>query len=149
MAFANRKEADRFLHGIVERYQLCQRWCGLHKRDGACFHYHLKTCLGACVGEEPAGTYNSRVAEALRTFYFDHPDFLMVEPGRDPGEVAVVAIREGHYRGFGFVEEMILERGDMAAVQAAITPRVDNADIRRIINTYRRQHPDLDIRVLP
>lgn len=65
--FRSRKQAQNKLLELVHEHQLCQKLCGLEKRQGgACFGFQLKKCRGACCGNEAATSYNLRLQLALQ-----------------------------------------------------------------------------------
>ena len=53
-AFDNREGAKKKLIDLCEKYTLCQKLCGLYNSQGACFHYEVRQCNGACIGAEHA-----------------------------------------------------------------------------------------------
>lgn len=66
--FRSRKQALDTLLQLTQQHQLCQKLCGLEKRQhGSCFGFQLKKCRGACCGAESVASYNLRVALALQT----------------------------------------------------------------------------------
>lgn len=140
LSFTNRPEGEEFLLKLMSRYQLCQKLCHFHKTGGACFHYHLKLCRGACIGLEPAEIYNRRVGQALGQFDYTYANFLIIGAGRREEERSVVDVEKGVYRGFGFFEPA-LAGDDIAALKSAVQFREDNQDVRRIIRRYLKSHP--------
>lgn len=140
LSFTNRREGEEFLLKLMSRCRLCQKLCHFHKTKGACFHYHLKLCRGACIGLEPAEVYNRRVQQALGQFDYAHANFLIIGPGRREEERSVVDVEKGIYRGFGFFEPA-MAGDDIAALKAAVQFREDNQDVRRIIRRYLHGHP--------
>lgn len=140
LSFTNRPEGEEFLLKLMSRYQLCQKLCHFHKTGGACFHYHLKLCRGACIGLEPAEIYNRQVGQALGQFDYTYANFLIIGAGRREEERSVVDVEKGVYRGFGFFEPA-LAGDDIAALKSAVQFREDNQDVRRIIRRYLKSHP--------
>lgn len=63
--YDKRAAAKTSLLTIVKTFDLCPKLCGLEKAKGACFSYQLKRCKGACIGKEPAETYNRRLLLAF------------------------------------------------------------------------------------
>ncbi|MED5509596.1 MAG: exonuclease domain-containing protein [Pseudomonadota bacterium] len=64
--FRSRKQAQNTMLELIQTHQLCQKLCGLEKRqNGACFGFQLKKCKGACCGKENAASYNLRLRLAL------------------------------------------------------------------------------------
>ena len=134
------------LNHMVRELELCSRFCHLNPGRGACFHYHLKQCHGACCDQESAEDYNQRALQAkerLRTV-FDQ-DFFIIDQGRSPSEHAVVLVREGHFCGFGFIDEQdLLTPEDLSN---AIKNYPGYPETARIIQRFLSDHPK--IRVLP
>lgn len=97
--------ARAWLDSIARQFQLCTKLCNLESQDHACFQYSIKKCFGACIGEELPETYNERVEEALAVLYRGLTgSFFLLEPGRHDSEQAVVAVQDGQYLGFGFID---------------------------------------------
>lgn len=64
--FRSRKQAEKKLLELVQQFQLCQKLCGVEKRQhGPCFGFQLRKCKGACCGQEAASHYNLRLQMAL------------------------------------------------------------------------------------
>lgn len=59
--FTTRGKAKRSLNELLKTHSLCPKLLGLEKSKGACFHYQLKKCKGACIGKEDTTTYNTRL----------------------------------------------------------------------------------------
>jgi len=65
--FRSRKQAEKKVLELIQEQQLCQKLCGVEKRQrGACFGYQLKKCRGACCGKESSSAYNLRLELALQ-----------------------------------------------------------------------------------
>jgi DNA polymerase-3 subunit epsilon len=70
--YPRRGKAKESLETILRTYELCPKLMGLEKCSGACFLYQLKRCRGACIGIEPAETYNSRLNIAFERRSIKH-----------------------------------------------------------------------------
>lgn len=128
------------LEWAVEQFELCRRLSGLETGKGACFHFHLKKCKGACAGQESADDYNERArqaAERLQTGFEE--DFLLIERGRTPQERAVVLVREGQLAGYGFVETS--EGLSLEELLDAVRHMPGNPETTRIIQGYLHRRP--------
>ena len=68
--FTSKEKTKSKLSSLVETYGLCQKLSGLYETDGACFHYQVGICKGACCGKESAEEYNERAARATEEFIF-------------------------------------------------------------------------------
>lgn len=133
--FQNITDARASLSRLVERHWLCQKLCGLYETEGACFHYEIRQCNGACIGKESPGIYNNRVTKAIGTFYYDNKNLLIIDQGRNQIERSVVRIENGKYIGFGYlnVEESYVH---IDSFLDCIKIYEDNRDIHQIIKTY-------------
>lgn len=136
--YSSIQEGRNHLYALTENFTLCQKLCGLYDTEGACFHYQIHQCEGACVGEEPAETYNDRVNEALENYHFGQQSFFVVNNGRNEDEKAVVKVENGKYIGFGFVEEEFSDK-NINCLHECIESYMDNREVRQIINSYLKK----------
>jgi len=137
--FQNKAEARAILSKLIERHWLCQKLCGMYDTEGACFHYEIRQCNGACIGKESPDIYNKRVVKALSAFYYEQKNMLIIDKGRENHERSVVQLENGKYIGFGFLntEESYLQLED---IRDCIRIYEDNRDIQQIIRTYLNRH---------
>ena len=137
--FQNKTEARQTLSRLIERHWLCQKLCGMYDTDGACFHYEIRQCNGACIGKEPAEVYNRRVMKALSSFYYQQKNILIIDKGREESERSVVQLENGKYIGFGYLNtsESYLQLDD---ILDSIRIYEDNRDVQQIIRTYLNGH---------
>jgi DNA polymerase-3 subunit epsilon len=131
----NYHRAQGFLYRQVEKFALCLKMCELHKIKGPCFDYQLRRCKGACIGQEPAESYNLRVQEAVNSFCFSNENFIIVGRGRSSGEKSVVCVEGGKYKGFGYFEEGVTNLS-LPEMRSYIKPYAHNRDIQKIICGY-------------
>ncbi len=127
--------ARAYLDGISRQFALCGKLCHLDHHETACFHYTIRQCYGACLGEEPPESYNERVQDALTVMYRGLTgSFFLLENGRDEGEQAVVAVQDGRYLGYGFVDASapLLAEDLLESLQ----PTIADPDAARIIRGY-------------
>lgn len=139
LTFHSHKEAENFLYKQVERYELCQKLCGLYDVNGACFHYSIKQCKGACIGEEPTQTYNEKAVNLIEYYNLLHNNCFLVDCGRNNDEKAVVYIANGKLIGYGFVDVELLN-ADADIIKDAINKHEDNRDVQQIIRTFIRNN---------
>ncbi|TNE54884.1 MAG: DNA polymerase III subunit epsilon [Bacteroidetes bacterium] len=133
--FPKLESARAYLDSLVRQYELCGRLCNLDHGETACFHYTIKKCFGACVGVEPPESYNARVDEAMLVLSRGlSGSFVLLEDGRLDGEKAVVAVQDGQYLGFGFVDS----DGSMGGVELleSVSLPFADPDAARIIRGY-------------
>lgn len=134
-AYGSRKEGIEHLYKLNEEFNLCLTLTGLNKSKGACFHYTIKQCIGACIGKELAEDYNIRVMEALSTFRFSIQNVFVVDKGRSLNERTIVQVKNGRYVGFGFAPLQIINKG-VDFMNDAIDSYPNNRDVQHILNTF-------------
>ncbi|PLX18884.1 MAG: exonuclease [Marinilabiliales bacterium] len=139
VSFYSAKEARERMYQLSEKYQLCQKLCGLYEASGACFYYQIKHCKGACVGEEPSSEYNNRVQEMLDVLSYNWQNFFIIDEGRNEDEKSIVKIENGKYIGFGYIDAESIGN-DIDNLSDVIRVYPDNKDVQQIIRTYLRQH---------
>ena len=128
--------AKAHLESIRRQFELCHRLCNLDHSESACFYYNIKQCRGACVGEESAEEYNARVQEALAILHRRLTGtFFIIENGRTLDEKAVVAVENGHYKGFMFIQQDVHEMTPDELMESIPAPAPD-PEAQRIIRTY-------------
>jgi len=128
------------LNYMVKELELCARFCHIFPGKGACFHYHLKQCRGACAEVEAVADYNERALQAMERMktVFDN-DFLLLDQGRNEGEQAVVLVKEGHFAGFGYIDAD--SPTDKASLMDAVKHYPAYPDTARIIQRFMSNHP--------
>jgi len=110
----------------------------LYETTGACFHYQIHQCNGACLKEESSSDYNLRVNESLENYHFDQQNLFIVGQGGEEGEKSVVKIEHGKYIGFGFVDEQLFN-GNLHWLHKCIQHQPDNREVRQIINSHLKR----------
>ncbi|MBW6491137.1 MAG: GIY-YIG nuclease family protein [Lentimicrobium sp.] len=138
-SFTSMDHARNYLYGVVEKFELCQKLCGLYDTKGACFQFGIKQCRGACVGLENPELYNRRADAAIRLSGFMHPDFFIIDKGRSNGEAGVVKVAAGLYCGIGYIDTC--ESINQETLNNCIKSYDDNRDTRQIIQTYLKKNP--------
>lgn len=136
--YSSLQEGKEHITMICQDFNLCQKLCGLYDTQGACFHYQIHSCNGACIGEEPAEHYNIRVHESIDNYQFKHQNFFILDEGRNESENSVIKVQNGKYCGFGYVFK---ENNDneLEALHSCIVPYHDNKEVRRFILNYLRK----------
>lgn len=136
--FKTKKSATSALENLTDEYQLCQKLNGLYKSNGACFHYSIQQCLGACVGEEEPENYNLRANQLIKRYQYQNSNMLIIDKGRNPSEKSIVLIEGYVYKGFGFVDESELDQ-PVEVIASFIKKYLNNKDVATIIRSYLRQ----------
>lgn len=143
--FTSKREGVRFLTYALEKYELCQKLLGLYPTKDACFNYHIKQCLGACVGEEETESYNQRVASLLNSLDFETDSFFLVDKGRNKEEISLILVDRGTYRGYGYLPNA-LNDGSIETWKEAITYFREAKDDRIIIQRMLRMERYKELR---
>lgn len=139
ISFNQKAEAKQLMNELIDRFNLCQKLCGMYKTKGECFHHQIGMCNGACIGKEPPELYNERAKHILNHFSYEHENFLIIDRGRAPEEKSVIRINCGKYMGFGYFD--INEfNGDLEIVHDCIKPHVDNRDVHQLIRRYLKNN---------
>lgn len=137
------KQCQSILLEWVQRFELCQKKCGLYDSVGACFYYGLGDCKGACVDIEPVDVYNGRVKNILAKYAYFSDNFIIIDRGRNASEKSVVLIESSIYRGHSFFPIEALK--NIETLKFNIPIFENNKDIQNIINAYIKKHPELKI----
>lgn len=137
--FTTRAEARNFLEQVIEKYNLCQKLCGLYPSEGHCFHYEIGACKGACIGREPADFYNRRAQKVIDNYNFGIQNMLIVDTGRNTGEKSVVKIENGKFIGYGYFTPAFLPENP-SAIHECIVRYPDNREVQQIIRHYLRNN---------
>ncbi|OGG09560.1 hypothetical protein A2154_01370, partial [Candidatus Gottesmanbacteria bacterium RBG_16_43_7] len=90
--YKSKRQMTDYLYQTATEYNLCPKLMGLENARGACFHYQLQSCRGACIGKEPAAAYNLRFMNAFKTSLY--------KPWPFPGPVLVCEKGEAKSAGY-------------------------------------------------
>jgi DNA polymerase-3 subunit epsilon len=123
------------LEKLVQKFNLCAKYCGADDITNACFGYAVKQCKGACLGKEDAEMYNQRVTKAIESLSYSEKNFIIVGEGRSNSEKSIVQVEKGKYKGFGFVETENTNI-DLESIKASIKFKNDSRDVNQIIQRF-------------
>jgi DNA polymerase-3 subunit epsilon len=137
--FTSKEKTKSKLNSLVETYNLCQKLSGLYDTDGACFHYQVGICKGACCGKESAEDYNERALKAAEEFIFTRRNFFIIDKGHNNDERCAVKIVNGKYSGYGYFNINDMGFG-LSAVHECIIQSADNQDIQVILKQYLKNN---------
>ena len=137
--FTSKEKTKSKLVSLVENFSLCQKLSGLYETDGACFHYQVGICKGACICKESPGDYNERASKVTEEFVFTRRNFFIIDRGRDGEERCAVKIINGKYAGYGYFNINDMGFG-LSAVHECIKPSNDNNDIHVILKQYLKHN---------
>lgn len=139
VCFSTRAEARSFVMKIIEKYELCQKLCGIYPAEGNCFHYEIGACKGACIGKEPPEMYNARASKMIKDHDFGIRNMLIIDAGRNLYEKSVVKIENGKYIGYGYFAPSFVE-DNPNIFHECITCYPDNREVQQIIKHYLRNN---------
>lgn len=130
------ESARNHLLSIVERFQLCEKRCGLDSGPGPCFPRQIGICLGACIQAEPPDSYNLRAQAALDSLSAVLDGcFVVLDQGRSSDERAAVVVENGRVSGWGYVslEDAAQTLDDWKNL---VKPAEGNAEENRIVKRF-------------
>ncbi len=134
----SKKAAASYMRRIVRDLQLCDKYCELGPKDEhPCFQKNLGNCIGACVLEEDADSYNERAITAssyLNSFF--HENFFLILPGRSLSERAVILVEEGVYQGYGYLEQDHVQFGVEELKECLTYTQSDTKEASYIIRNH-------------
>lgn len=145
-SFSSNKAGNTYVQGLIDKFKLCQKLCGQYKTggSGACFHYEIMECNGACIGKESALEYNLRAYKVIEMHRFKHNSFFIVERGRTDEELSIVKIEKGQYIGFGYVDKNAIGN-NYELFSDCIQHFPDNRDIQQILRNYMKNGRPIDL----
>lgn len=136
--FANRQSAKSNLFKITEEYSLCQKLTGLYNTKSNCFNYTIKTCNGACIGNELPEVYNQRINKVIHKHSFQNKNMVIIDKGREYDEHSAILIENGVFKGIGFYN-LNYQINTIDVLKSLITPMENNRDVQHIIKSYLRR----------
>lgn len=143
--FGSRKSAHNHIVRITDVYGLCHKVNKLDKSKNTCFKYEVGKCNGACIGEELSYEYNERFTDSLvmmnRLF---EENFLLIDEGIELGQRSVFLVEEGHYRGYGYVDEQDQDYG-IEELKECIKYEGINPEADMILRNFMWSNPDLEV----
>ncbi|WP_320054716.1 exonuclease domain-containing protein [uncultured Acetobacteroides sp.] len=133
--YSSTQKAKQALAPIIEKFSLCQKICGLSKSEGACFHYQIGICKGACCGEEGPDLYNQRVEQAIAYLSNTTKNFFVVETDKGSDKVAFVKVEKGKFVGYGQASGDFLS-GNPHELHDLVASSPETPNSMKIINAY-------------
>lgn len=135
--YRTKRQAQAALESTARTYQLCPKLLGLEKVTGACFRFQLGLCRGACIGNESAISYNTRLELALEYTKIDSWPFK-TEVAVRLSETRMMIIDQ-------WIVKEIIEDGDEQ--QHLPVEGGFDLDAYKIIRAYIRHNPQAVIRL--
>jgi DNA polymerase-3 subunit epsilon len=143
-SFTTKKEGTVYLEHLCEEYQLCQKLCDLYPTQSACFHYTIKKCNGACIGQESKEDYNERVEQLVNKLFLNGESFYIIDKGRHKSEKSLVLIERGTIVGYGFAPYHFHGQPPFKW-KRYIDLMAEDRDARTILNVFLRKNLGIEI----
>ncbi len=128
-SFNTYASAHERLEKWLDSHDLCMRYCGLTSEESVCFQHQIKKCKGICALEEPVAEYNKRAENIVKDQVFEHPNFVILDKGRNHEEVSVVLVENRRYAGFGYYDKY---------------QQISHSEEFRGLVNYKPYYPDTD-----
>lgn len=132
ITFYSIRECRLFLEQICNRFELCPKYCHLQEGVSECSHFWIDSCKGVCKSEEAILEYNKRVCQAINHISESSQNAILKQKGRHQNEAAFILVRDGLYRGYGFIEKT-LQINHEDELEHHLIEQKDNGDVQRIL----------------
>ncbi|PNW28578.1 exonuclease domain-containing protein [Formosa algae] len=128
------------LEKYCKAFNLCPKYCHLQEGATVCSHYEINTCKGICKQTETAEKYNLRVNEAIEAIKYSNQELVLKQTGRHQEESAFVLIKDGFYKGYGFIDttEQIMHTEDL---ERFLIPQQDTMHTQKILQSELLKAP--------
>lgn len=140
-SFNNLLDGFNFLQRMVSKFHLCPKLCHLQSAQGACTHFSIEDCYGACMGKETPLDYNIRLDAALKEIKSESPCFAVVDHGRENNEYSCLLVENGRFYGMGYIDAFDQIPNDLENLKEKLKPYHSNNYIVNLIYNYVSRHP--------
>lgn len=113
--------ARDWLFKRVEEYRLSPSLCGLPEFDN----------LNVTIEE-----HQENIQRFMDNFHFNEETFVLMGQGRNKGEKSLVYVKQGMYKGFGFVKKKLLNQVEDYLKVIDLKP--DTIQVRSILKSVLR-----------
>lgn len=122
------------LEKYCKTFNLCPKYCHLQEGALECSHYAIKNCKGICKHIETANSYNLRVHEAINAIKNSNQEVVLKQIGRHQEESAFILIKNGFYKGYGFIDtaEQVMNTEDL---ERFLIPQQDTVHTQKILQS--------------
>ncbi|CDF78559.1 DNA polymerase III, epsilon subunit [Formosa agariphila KMM 3901] len=127
------------LEKFCKAFNLCPKYCHLQEVTSSCSHYAIQDCKGICKQEEDAESYNQRVNEAITAIRENNQDIILKQTGRHTEESAFILIKDGYYKGYGFIDssEQVMHNDEL---DRFLIPQKDTMHTQKILQSVLLKH---------
>lgn len=144
LSFSSHAEAKKYLEKLIDKFNLCQKYCGIYETEGPCFHHQINICKGACIGKESPADYNSRVLKAIAYAKILEQNYYIIDKGRQPEESSIIKVFQGKLMGYGFYDNTTAI-AHPSQLDEFLTFCSDNKDARKIIAGQLKRNKKLKV----
>ncbi|MHA7943425.1 exonuclease domain-containing protein [Formosa sp. 3Alg 14/1] len=122
------------LEHYCKAFNLCPKYCHLQESNSECSHYLINNCKGICRQQEMVEDYNLRVTEAIESIKNSRQEIVLKQTGRHQEESAFILIKDGFYKGYGFIDhtEQIMTTEDL---EPFLIPQHDTMHTQKILQS--------------
>ncbi|MBQ4819274.1 exonuclease domain-containing protein [Aquimarina sp. MMG016] len=145
--FYHKTEAIERLERLCEDHRLCPKYCNLQNITGSCSHYKIKNCKGVCDDRESVALYNIRAQQALHELQEQKQTYVIREKGREADEQSFVMIRDGIYKGYGFIS-LSEQVSSLEECENYLVAQKHTYHTAKIIHSYLRKHGERNVEYL-
>ncbi|MGB3591284.1 MAG: exonuclease domain-containing protein [Nonlabens sp.] len=135
----NRAAAIEQLEQLCVAFNLCPRYCSFKITGDCTSHYKAKDCKGVCRKEELVSLYNIRAQQAIASLQEQNPSYIIKQPGRNLEESCFILVRDGEYKGYGYVDEYT-GINSLDDCEDFIDRKTANYHTNQIIKSYIRKY---------
>lgn len=139
-SFTKRKLAEEYLMKLIGQHSLCYQIANTRMDPFGCKDGDFGDCIGSCpVKEIGTESYNEKIRRITASFDYPYRNFFILGKGREPGEFSFINIEEGHYKGFGFLNESESD-GDPNHWKEHLIECYETAEIPNMILNYLKKN---------
>lgn len=134
VVFPDYVSAYNFMKAQMLEFDLCPKKSGLQQNGDDCMHTKGRLCQNKC-HLETNDDYAARSRSSYRQIQEGKDDLIIVAPGFEEGEYAIVLIEKGRYLGFGYTNEAPSIE-DLNSLKETIEPYKPTMEIDHILQQH-------------
>jgi DNA polymerase-3 subunit epsilon len=135
----HRAHAVEQLEQLCEDFHLCPKYCSFTTTANCTAHYKIKNCKGVCRKEELVSLYNIRAQQAIASLHEQNSTYLIQQVGRTTGETCFVMVKDGEYKGYGYVDQHATVTS-IADCEDFLEPKVASYHTNQIIKGFLKKY---------
>lgn len=133
--FSSPDKALEWLYDACAKYRLCGSLVGFQREAGKCSFVASGSCDGACVGDEPAESYNRKVDRMLSSIPSVSDNMVVIDKNMDNGNIWYVVVYKCAVIGYGCVS---VDSGiqEISTFTDSMVKLSDNMALRSLVNYH-------------